>query len=380
MDHTTLVDLTRRVLKLAADRTADLAPGVAEQNASAYFDPDRLAADRELFRRTPQIAGYAGELAEPGAFVTKTVMGTPLVLTRQEDGSVAAFHNVCAHRQAPVASGCGVARRFACPYHAWTYDTVGRLRHMPMPEGFPDQPTRLTRLPATEHAGFLWVALDPDAELDIEAHLAGLSDELASWGVGAWTPMGERVLNADIDWKLAVDTFAENYHFATVHRETFASVALSGVAAFDTYGPHSRLVFPMRTITELIDRPEQEWNPLSHAVVIYHLHPGVVISTTVNNGELFRIYPSSEPGRSVTFHQNATPVDVSDEAQRLAFEEIFEYAHATVRDEDYTLAEQVQRNLASGTQPVLRFGRNEPCLQHRHVSWEYAIREAVTPR
>jgi len=41
-----------------------------------------------------------------------------------------------------------------------------------------------------------------------------------------------------INWKLAVDTFAENYHFATVHRETFATIARSNCAVFDAYGPH----------------------------------------------------------------------------------------------------------------------------------------------
>jgi len=31
---------------------------------------------------------------------------------------------------------------------------------------------------------------------------------------------GEKVLDSPINWKLAIDTFAENYHFATVHRQT----------------------------------------------------------------------------------------------------------------------------------------------------------------
>jgi len=375
MDNAALLDLTRRLLKLTLGKTADLAPTMACQPASAYTGPARLAADRALFRRTPQIAGYSRELAEPGSFVTKTVMDTPLVLTRQGDG-IAAFRNVCAHRQARVVEGCGVATRFSCPYHAWTYDATGRLRHVPMRDGFPDPPEGLTRLPAAEHAGFLWVGLEPDAELDVEAHLAGLSAELTSWGIGAWGPVGERVLDAGINWKLAIDTFAENYHFATVHRDTFATFSLSGIAAFDTFGPHARLAFPLKSIADLADVPDSEWDPLQHLVVIYHLHPGTVISVTPNNGELFRVYPGTVPGRSVTYHQNASPWDLSDSAARTGAEEVFEYAHMTVRDEDYVLAERLQHNLDSGAEPVLRFGRNEPCLQHRHACWEDALSAA----
>jgi len=48
----------------------------------------------------------------------------------------------------------------------------------------------------------------------------------------------------------------------------------------------------------------------------------------------------------------------------------------TVRDEDYVLAERLQHNLDSGAEPVLRFGRNEPCLQHRHACWEDALSAA----
>jgi len=40
--------------------------------------------------------------------------------------------------------------------------------------------------------------------------------------------------------------------------------------------------------------------------------------------------------------------------------------HHTVRDEDYVLATAIQANLATGVQPTLLFGRNEPGLHHRH--------------
>ncbi|KZS58067.1 aromatic ring-hydroxylating oxygenase subunit alpha [Mycobacterium ostraviense] len=376
MDHHQLIDLTRRALKLARDQTTDLAPRQHTVRAREYTSLERHDRERAMMMSCPQLVGYVSELPRPGSYCTKTVLGRSVLLTRTSEGSVRAFDNVCLHRQAQVATGCGTAKRFSCPYHAWTYDNSGRLVGLPGREGFPEMTLKddgLTRLPATEFAGFLWVALDPAATLDIATHLGPLADELDSWGIGHWSPLGEKVLDSRINWKLAIDTFSENYHFATVHKQTFATIARSNCTVFDSYGPHHRLIFPLNTIMELDAAPEDQWNPFHHMVVIYALFPNIVLSVTVANGELFRVYPGAQPGRSVTVHQNSTALDVSDESVAAGAQAVFEYAHATVRDEDYRLAESLQANLESGAREQLVFGRNEPGLQHRHLAWERAL-------
>ncbi|RAV00761.1 aromatic ring-hydroxylating dioxygenase subunit alpha [Mycobacterium colombiense] len=376
MEHGQLIDLTRRALKLARDKTTDLAPGQHTVDARDYTGVERHDRDRAMLLASPQLVGYVSELPVPGAYCTKTVMGRSILLTRTSEGSVKAFYNVCLHRQSQVTTGCGIAKRFTCPYHAWTYDNTGHLVALPGREGFPEVTVKsdgLTELPATEFAGFLWVALDPGATLDVAAHLGPLAQELDSWGIGRWSPLGEKVLDSPINWKLAIDTFAENYHFATVHQQTFATIARSNCTLFDSYGPHHRLIFPLNTILELEDVPEDQWNPFHNMVVIYALFPNIVLSVTIANGELFRVYPGDRPGRSITVHQNATPQDLSDEAVAAGAQAVFEYAHATVRDEDYRLVERLQANLESGVRDHLLFGRNEPGLQHRHITWARAL-------
>jgi phenylpropionate dioxygenase-like ring-hydroxylating dioxygenase large terminal subunit len=380
MDHDQLIDLTRRALKLARDKATDMAAQQRIVDARDYTSIERHHRDRALLLASPQLVGYVSELAVPGAYCTKTVMGRSILLTRTADGLVRAFDNVCLHRQSQLATGCGTAKRFTCPYHAWTYDNTGKLVGLPGREGFPEVTVKsegLTELPATEFAGFLWVALDPEAVLDVAAHLGPLAEELESWGIGRWSPLGEKVLDVPINWKLAVDTFAENYHFATVHRDTFATIARSNCTVFDSYGPHHRLIFPLNAILELDNVPEEQWDPFHNMVVIYALFPNIVLSVTIANGELFRIYPGNEPGRSITVHQNSTPLDVSDESVATGAQAVFEYAHATVRDEDYRLVEGLQANLQSGARDHLVFGRNEPGLQHRHIAWAQALESAV---
>ena len=376
MDRDHLIDLTRRALKLARDKTTDLAPAEYTVRADAYTSAERLARDKAMVKASPQLVGYASELPKPGSYCTKTVMGRSILLTRVSGGSVKAFDNVCLHRQSQIVSGCGSARRFACPYHAWTYDLDGNLIGVPGNEGFPETRSgspRLSELPATEHAGFLWVALDPQATLDIAAFLGPLAEELESWGIGRWSPLGEKVLECRINWKLAIDTFAENYHFATVHRNTFATIARSNCTVFDSFGPHHRLVFPLNNIIDLDTTAEAKWDPLQHLVVIYGLFPNIVLSATIANGELFRVYPTDVPGRSITVHQNSTPLDLSDDSVAAGAHAVFDYAHATVRDEDYRLVAALQANLESGVRDHLVFGRNEPGLQHRHTTWARAI-------
>src|ERR1700759_3984429 len=371
MDRDQLIDLTRRALKLARDKTTDLAPAEHPADAADYTSVERPDRDTALLLSSPQLVGYVSELPAPGAYCTKTVMGRSILLTRTSDGSVKAFENVCLHRQSQVVTGCGTAKRFTCPYHAWTYDNTGRLVGLPGREGFPAVTLKsdgLTELPATDFAGFLWVALDSGATLDVAAHLGPLADELDSWGIGRWSPLGEKVLDSPINWKLAVDTFAENYHFATVHQQTFARIARSNCTVFDSYGPHHRLIFPLNTILELDNVPEERWDPFHNMVVIYALFPNIVLSVTIANGELFRIYPGDEPGRSITVHQNSTPLDITEESVAAGAQAVFDYAHATVRDEDYRLVAGLQANLGSWARDPLLFGRNEPGLQPRHIS------------
>jgi phenylpropionate dioxygenase-like ring-hydroxylating dioxygenase large terminal subunit len=354
-----------------------MTPEEGRQPAAAYTSQERLERERDVIRRSPQLVGYSSELPAPGSYTTKTVMDVSVLLTRGPDGTVRAFQNVCAHRQAPVAEGCGMAERFTCPYHSWTYNAQGVYLGGPGREGFPTtlaSKPRLTELPAADHAGFLWIGLQPDSgPLDIEAHLGPLGPELASWNIGSWASVGEKTLESPINWKLALDTFAENYHFASVHPDTFALITKSNCALFDSYGPHHRLIFPMVHINGLADKPEEEWEPLHNLVLIYAIFPNIVLSVTVANGEIFRVYPGDAPGRSVTYHHNASPMDLTDPATKESADSIFEYAHGTVRDEDYRLAARVQENMASGVRSELVFGRNEPGLHHFHKSLAEAL-------
>src|SRR5512139_766896 len=129
MSRKRLVEMARRNLAHVGAGTVDRAPGVARVPAENYYDPPRFRLEVErIWKRLPLVLGFSSELAEPGSYRALQVASTPVLLTRGGDGQIRAFLNVCSHRGAIVVKeGVGSARRFTCPYHAWSYDERGAL-------------------------------------------------------------------------------------------------------------------------------------------------------------------------------------------------------------------------------------------------------------
>src|SRR5690242_2154986 len=165
-------------------------PSVFKVPIEQYLDPERWAREVALFKTTPLMLALGGELRGPSSYKAMTVMDVPVLITRDAGGEVHAFVNQCSHRGAVVvAEGTGTARRFACPYHSWTYDTLGKLVGVTDREYFGDVDTScngLTPLPAAERAGLIFVVLTPGAPFDIDAHLCGYDRVLDFFGFGDW--------------------------------------------------------------------------------------------------------------------------------------------------------------------------------------------------
>ncbi len=109
MDRDQLIDLTRRALKLARDKTTDLAASEYTVAAADYTSAERHGRDRAMLLESPQLVGYASELPAPRTYCTKTVMGRSVLMTRGSDGSVKAFDKRVS--ASPVADRVGMRLR-----------------------------------------------------------------------------------------------------------------------------------------------------------------------------------------------------------------------------------------------------------------------------
>jgi Rieske 2Fe-2S family protein len=111
--------------------------------AAFYTSPEVLDLDlRLIFGRHWVFVASEPELPEPGDFVTVEIGRTSVILVRDDDMAVRAFHNVCRHRGSIILrEKKGFVGNLVCPYHQWTYDLGGRLIHaenMPSCIGSPE--------------------------------------------------------------------------------------------------------------------------------------------------------------------------------------------------------------------------------------------------
>ena len=100
---------------------ASHAPGYVYSDVEV-FD---LEKDR-FFMRDWLFVGRVEEFENTGDFLTWRIVGEPIIISRNENGDLNAFYNMCLHRGAEVVQGRGNAHAFSCPYHGGVYDLSGR--------------------------------------------------------------------------------------------------------------------------------------------------------------------------------------------------------------------------------------------------------------
>src|SRR5262245_19280622 len=253
----------RRLLRHIDGRTTDLAEAMFRNQVTAHSCRERAKLERErLFRDQPIFMGLATRLAGPGSYLAEDVAGMPVLMTRDATGMVHAFANICRHRGAPVAQGCGSARAFVCPYHGWTYDLAGKLLGTTDKVGFAgiDLGSHgLVRLPAGERHGLLFVRPKPlqsgeTAAIDIDTDLGALATDLAALRLQTYPLFSVDRVGPRINWKFAIDTFLEGYHIAHLHRKTIAPYFIGNCGTFDGAGLHGRMCVARTSIDAVRDR------------------------------------------------------------------------------------------------------------------------------
>lgn len=212
-------------LKESAERPfEDARPIPPEVHHSRAF----LEHEREsLFMREWICVGRADEIAAYGDYLTHDIAGVSIFVVRQEDGSIKAFVNACAHRFSRLLSDeTGSRKRFTCPYHAWTYDCAGsliRAPYMEMKEGFDLAKHGLRELQAEVWEGFLYVTLADDPAKSLAESLAPLRDEVVGrYDMACYRTVMRETMTWDANWKNLIENFTESYHVPIAHGKTFA--------------------------------------------------------------------------------------------------------------------------------------------------------------
>jgi Rieske 2Fe-2S family protein len=184
-----------------------------------YGDPLVHAFDMALvIERRWLFAAAACELPEAGSFLTFAVGASSILLCRDRDGQVRAFHNTCRHRGSIVVEAeRGRSPTFVCPYHRWGYDLTGRLVRAPnMGKDFDRSGHGLGPVHCTVIEGLVFICLAEDPP-DIEAFRAALTPRLAPHRLADTTVAAEIVLDEAANWKLVWENSRECDHCDAGH-------------------------------------------------------------------------------------------------------------------------------------------------------------------
>ena len=219
-----------------------------------------------MWTRIWHIAGRTADIPEAGDFVVHNFMKESVIAVRQEDGSVRAFYNSCAHRGMRMVDDASSVDAFSCPYHGWRYGLDGKLiaaqdAEVDFSRGNPCGKVGLKELRCDTWGGFVWYTMDPDGPTLAE-YLEPMPALYRNYPMDTAVRVAWYRIAINANWKFVTDNFSESYHTRTAHPQVPPWIDQDVDSARHEMWPkgHGRTVQPMRP--SLSDRPEGGGNAM----------------------------------------------------------------------------------------------------------------------
>ena len=235
--------------------------GTEPVSVDRYISPDfeRLEA-KYLWPRIWQMACREEEIPNPGDTLVYEVAGWSLLVVRQDDGSIRAFHNSCLHRGRKLASLGGCLHELRCPYHGIAWNTDGSFKDNPIGWDFPQWEGRNMSLPEAKigtWAGFVFLNMDPDAG-PLDDILGPIKEHFASYNYE------DRFIHFHVqkivpcNWKTAAEAFMESHHALTTHPQLLPFLADVN-SQYDLLSDHVSRQFSAQGVpSPMVDRTYSE--------------------------------------------------------------------------------------------------------------------------
>jgi p-cumate 2,3-dioxygenase subunit alpha len=241
----------------------------------AYVDDSIATLEQQrIFARCWLYAGHESEIATPGSFVTRSVCGRPVILTRGPDNRLRTFANSCPHRGAHVCrESSGTSNTFRCPYHSWTFSNQGNLIAVPSQEAYPKsfqtKDYGLMQHRTESYRGFIFIALEQAEVPPLTEYLAGAREYLDlivdQSEVGMELLRGTQLHGAKANWKLMIENSLDLYHFRSLHERYVDYMETLGTQSPRHRGGIARALGNGHAVNELAPaaaRPIAYWTPM----------------------------------------------------------------------------------------------------------------------
>ena len=214
----------------------------------------------KVWKKVWQFACREEQLPEPGDHFVYDIAQLSILIVRQEDRSIRAFHNVCLHRGRTLKDFAGGADDLRCPFHGWTWHLDGSLKEVPCRWDFPTVSKDEYALPEVQvgtWGGFVFVNMDPDCA-PLEAHLGDLPKHFERW------PLEDRFIEAHVEklmpcnWKVCQEAFMEAYHVVGTHPQLMPGIGDAN-SQYDVWDTFSRAITANFTPSPHVDyEPTQQ--------------------------------------------------------------------------------------------------------------------------
>lgn len=175
-----------------------------------------MATERSYLMQQWYVAATTQEVGSE-TLLHRKLLGTSVLLYRDEAGIAVAMHDRCPHRFAPLSMGKKEGSEIICPYHGLRFNTGGFCTHNPHGKGaLPPKPVVRT-FPVVEKYGFLWIWMAEQA-----ADHARLPD-FPALDEGHAEGIGHTYMRLPVNYRMILDNVMDLSHVDHVHGEIIST-------------------------------------------------------------------------------------------------------------------------------------------------------------
>ena len=231
--------------------------------AARYTSADFAA--RETAQMWPNVWQFAArdeDMPEAGDYIVYENAGRSYLVSRQDDGSVRAYHNVCLHRGRKLRTDNGTADQFTCPFHGFSWKKDGSLNNIPCRWDFGHLHDDRMALPEAEvgrWGGYIFVRENSGGP-SLEDFLAPLPEHFKRWRHEECTTAVWVAKVVPANWKVTMEAFMEAWHTVVTHPQLLPFTGDEN-SAYWTWGDNVNVnLVPFGIVSPHVDptgKPEQ---------------------------------------------------------------------------------------------------------------------------
>jgi len=247
------MQISQEIKDLIAKRREGYTLDAPFYQSAEIFDLDVAA----IFGKHWIYVAVEPDVPEAGDYITVKIGHDSVIILRDDDMQIKAFHNVCRHRGARICNESkGTLGNIVCPYHQWTYNLEGKLiftEHMG--EDFDPSNHSLKSVHVGNIAGLIFICLADEPPEDFAELKATMEPYIAPHQLANTKIIWQEEFVEEGNWKLTMENNRECYHCATNHPELTKSLYEYGFG----YQPSPANADKIQAFNDTIEKDRVRW-------------------------------------------------------------------------------------------------------------------------